>query len=48
MPPQLYVLSPRAAQQVEDLIFEVAEFSGEDRGQRVERLLYAAFTAIAA
>jgi plasmid stabilization system protein ParE len=47
MPVQLYVLSPRTAQQLEDLLDEVAEYSGEERSQRVEHLLYKAFATIA-
>ena len=48
MPVRLYVLSPRAAQQIEDLLAEVAEYTGEERSLRVEQLLYTAFAAIAA
>ncbi len=44
----LYVLSPRAAQQVEDLLLEVAEFSGNERSERLEQSLYNAFAAIVA
>ena len=40
MPVRLYVLSPRAAQQIEDLLAEVAEYTGEERSLRVEQLLY--------
>jgi plasmid stabilization system protein ParE len=48
MPVQLYVLSPPAARQLSNLVAEVAEYSGEERSERVEHLLYKAFATIAA
>jgi plasmid stabilization system protein ParE len=44
----LYVLSPRAASHVETILVDTAEYTGQERSQRVEALLFSAFRAIAA
>jgi plasmid stabilization system protein ParE len=42
-----YILSPIAADQFEELLYNIAEHSGWDRSMRVEEQLYAAFSSIA-
>ncbi len=48
MPTPLYLLSPQAAKHVEDILAQIADYSGEERSRRTENLLYATFNSIAA
>jgi plasmid stabilization system protein ParE len=48
MPHPPYILTPRATEQFEALLYNLAEHSGWERSIRVEERLYEAFNGIAA